>query len=675
MYITKLNIKSFGGILDKEIALDEGLNVLYGENESGKSTIMAFIKFVFYGIANKKSDFKKYIPLSGEPMQGSIIVKDGDAEYEIFRNSKLTKAKQVSVFNITTGEKLSDEFALNIGQNLFLMSEATFLNTLFLHDAHIGVSGDDGFITSKLSNMANSGDENVSQNEILKKIEDDISNYISPRRKNAFIPNLEEKISDLTNKMFFAKENIEKLSSFENKKEEIKKQIEEKQKEYNALSNKKEIAKKNESRLKLINSEKRLENAKKSLLECQKEILDLNGEKFDNIKNITEEEEKGFLAGKDFSEFDTKLIVIDEREKNLLSKKKMFLMLIIASIIISLVISVINPYLVLLGVLFVIFSIYFMLDTNKKLKVTKTEKEEILRQKEENSSLILNFLSKMNLSGKEEYISLKNAYSEYLSKRSALNSKLEMLENEVSLCGSELENTKKEILDEFKDGIKSDDEILADIKSAKSEIPLYELENELSISAKKLSELKMDFSNLEIELKIKKEASFDIVKISDELENARLELKEKKEELEVLNEAKNIFELAKEEQRNNFAPHLAKKVSSIFSLVTGGKYNDLLLDEKFFAHIKNDDEYQKQEILSEGTLDQLYFSVRFGIIELVGEKSLPIFLDDAFIRYDEKRLLKVLSFLKDYSKNCQVIISTCQIREKEILNDVNIINI
>ena len=97
MYITKLNIKSFGGILNKEIALDEGLNVLYGENESGKSTIIAFIKFVFYGIANKKSDFKKYIPLSGEPMQGSIVVKDGDAEYEIFRNSKLTKANELGV--------------------------------------------------------------------------------------------------------------------------------------------------------------------------------------------------------------------------------------------------------------------------------------------------------------------------------------------------------------------------------------------------------------------------------------------------------------------------------------------------------------------------------------------------------------------------------------------------
>lgn len=661
--------------MDKEITLDKSLNILYGENESGKSTIMAFIKFIFYGIANRKSYFKKYIPLSGEPMQGSIIVEDGDAKYEVFRNSKLTKSKQVSVFNTTTGEKLSDDFAQNIGQNLFLMGEETFLNTLFLHDAHIGVSGDDGFITSKLSNMASSGDENVSQNEILKKIEDDISNYISPRRKNAFIPNLEEKISDLSNKMFFAKENIEKLSSFETKKEEIKKQIEEKQNEYNALLNKKDKAKKNEHRLKLINSEKKLENAKNRSLECQREILSLNGEKFDNIKNITEEEEKSFLAGNDFSKFDTKLIVIDEREKNLLSKKKMSLIMIIISGLISVIISFINPILVLLGLLFVIFGVYFMLDTNKKLKLTKTEKEELTRQKEENSTLILNFLSKVNLSGKEEYISLKNAYSEYLSSLSALNSKLEMLKNEVLASEDELKKLKKEILDEFKDDKKSDDEILEDIKKAQSDTQLYEIENKLLAVSKNLSELKMAFSNLEIELKMKKDSSFDIAKISDELENARFELKERKEELEVLNEAKNIFELAKEEQRNNFAPHLAKKVSSIFSVVTGGKYKDLLLDEKFFAHIKNEDEYQKQEILSEGTLDQLYFSVRFGIIELVGEKPLPIFLDDAFIRYDEKRLLKVLSFLKDYSKKCQVIISSCQTREKEILKDANIINI
>ncbi|MBE7037808.1 MAG: hypothetical protein E7404_02770 [Ruminococcaceae bacterium] len=676
MYINKLNIISFGAFCDKEITFENGLNVLYGENESGKSTILAFIKFIFYGIANRKNDFKKYIPLSGEPMNGSITVTDGDVQYEISRNSKLTKAKQVQVFNKTTGERMSPEFEQNIGQNLFLMSETTFLNTLFLYDAHVKVSGDDGEITTKLSNMTLSGDENVSQKDILKKIEDDIANYTSARRKNAFIPNLEEKISDLNNKLFFARENSEKLLLIENRKDEIKKQITIKQDEYNSLLNKKILAKKNEHRIKLLDCEQRLERAQNNLLNCQNQILALDGEKFENIKNVTIDEEKDFLAGEDFSKFDTKLIVIEEREKNLFSKKKMSVALLMAFALATAVLLFVSPYLSLIGISGVIFSFLFFYFVNKKIALTKTEKDDIIRQKEENSSLISKFLSEVKLSGKEEYISLKNEYTQYLANISALNSKVDVINSEVCTCKKELEKVTKEIVDEFKEEKKSGDEIIEDIKNSISNLPLYEIEKNLLNASKELSELKMAFSNLELELKMKKDAASDIVKISDELENARILLKERKEELEVLNEAKNIFDLALNEQRNNFAPLLTKKVGKIFSSLTGGKYEDLLLDEDFFAHIKKDAGYTNQEILSEGTLDQLYFSVRFGIIELVGEKNLPVFLDDAFIRYDEKRLLKVLSFLDDYSHKNQVIISTCQVREKEVLNKkANIINI
>ena len=49
MIIKKINVKSFGKLKNKEIELKDGLNIIYGENESGKSTTMAFIKSMLFG--------------------------------------------------------------------------------------------------------------------------------------------------------------------------------------------------------------------------------------------------------------------------------------------------------------------------------------------------------------------------------------------------------------------------------------------------------------------------------------------------------------------------------------------------------------------------------------------------------------------------------------------------
>ncbi|MDU5260870.1 MAG: AAA family ATPase, partial [Clostridium celatum] len=60
MIIKKVNIIVFGGLKDKIINFDNGMNIIYGENEAGKSTIQAFIKIWLYGMANYKGkDYKQ----------------------------------------------------------------------------------------------------------------------------------------------------------------------------------------------------------------------------------------------------------------------------------------------------------------------------------------------------------------------------------------------------------------------------------------------------------------------------------------------------------------------------------------------------------------------------------------------------------------------------------------
>lgn len=67
MQIKKLQINNFGKLNNKNIELNNGINVIFGENESGKSTLLKFITSMFYGASKNKngkriSDFEKYTP-------------------------------------------------------------------------------------------------------------------------------------------------------------------------------------------------------------------------------------------------------------------------------------------------------------------------------------------------------------------------------------------------------------------------------------------------------------------------------------------------------------------------------------------------------------------------------------------------------------------------------------
>ena len=55
MQIKNIKVNNFGKLTNKEIEFESGINIIYGENESGKSTLLDFIVSMFYGINKNKS--------------------------------------------------------------------------------------------------------------------------------------------------------------------------------------------------------------------------------------------------------------------------------------------------------------------------------------------------------------------------------------------------------------------------------------------------------------------------------------------------------------------------------------------------------------------------------------------------------------------------------------------
>ena len=103
-----------------------------------------------------------------------------------------------------------------------------------------------------------------------------------------------------------------------------------------------------------------------------------------------------------------------------------------------------------------------------------------------------------------------------------------------------------------------------------------------------------------------------------------------------------------------------------FKELTNNKYNDVMVSDTYEMKVKADNNIFPAEILSNGANDQLYLSLRLAFIEMIFKnKNVPIYLDDAFVQYDDMRIEKTIKYLvKENFEQC--ILFTCQRREENI---------
>ena len=124
--------------------------------------------------------------------------------------------------------------------------------------------------------------------------------------------------------------------------------------------------------------------------------------------------------------------------------------------------------------------------------------------------------------------------------------------------------------------------------------------------------------------------------------------------------------------QNRFSPALSRRAGELFSRLTGGKYESVLLDRTFSAQAGETGESVSHDaqLLSLGTLDQLYLAVRLAICEsaLPVDDPPPIVLDDALVRFDDERCRAALELLLEESKSRQILLFTCQHRESVYLS-------
>lgn len=183
----------------------------------------------------------------------------------------------------------------------------------------------------------------------------------------------------------------------------------------------------------------------------------------------------------------------------------------------------------------------------------------------------------------------------------------------------------------------------------------------------KISRLKLDLS----EMDHLEPLYFEDCILTLQDEESRL-----KRRYEVLELTKSIMKDSYDKLRKAFSGKLNDRVTEIYNEITGTE-RTIKVSELFSMSYQESGMLWNDTFLSHGSMEQLYFSLRLAMAELVYEGvRVPLFLDEAFSSYDEERLKSVLRYLKKVSDRYQIFIFTCHRREIEILgNEANILEL
>lgn len=220
-----------------------------------------------------------------------------------------------------------------------------------------------------------------------------------------------------------------------------------------------------------------------------------------------------------------------------------------------------------------------------------------------------------------------------------------------------------------------------DINNSIEDMDKNQIKYQIDRINENISDIKIALRGAEENLNILGKDMERLVVIEEEIERKikyKEELENKYKSLEIAAQA--IEELSRD-IHSQFTPEINKKVSKIVEKITEGKYNNIKISESLNISVENPITREIIDInsLSGGTIDQLYFSLRFGIINSMVDNKLPLILDDCFIQYDDSRLKNIIEFLTDIGNERQVILFTCHNREKKALEDLgakfNLINL
>ena len=632
MKIENIKINNYGNLKQKEINLKDNINIIYGKNETGKSTLLNYLKNIFYGISKNKngkeiSDYEKYLPWTGEEFSGKIKYQLNNGNiFEIFRdfNKKNPIIFDKNLENISADFKIDKKDGNQYFYEQTGIDEKAYLSTIMSPQQEVVLDNQSqSILVQKLANIAGTGEDKVSFQKAMDRLNKRLIEEVGTTRTQDRPMNIiQNKLDMITSDLKTKKQLADEKQKLESDVNDLKQKLADEENKNNILN-----------KLNLLNQKYKIELEKNTL---KNKIKNENKEK---IKNKIEEKNN-------LEKNNAKNIKLNS-EKNKFEKKYfifgiIFILLIILNLFnFNLIKNKIINYLILFFIPaeIIIFILYLL--KNKKIR----NKENLEKEKIDN---------------------------ELKEKITILNSEINLLEENTKKLEKEINQEKEDIL--FKFNLEKKD-ILGEANN-KIDFNIEEktkIETELENSNKKIVEYKLKLNSSEYEENSINNKLEDFISKEEEYENLQEQLSEVQEKNKCILATKDLLEKAYEKMKSNVTPKFTQNLSNIACDISNGKYKKVIFNEEkgLVVELENG-EYISANRLSAGTIDELYLSLRLSMLDEISNEKMPIILDEAFAYFDDERLKNSLIFLAEQSKEHQIIILTCSNRERQILDSTNI---
>ena len=661
MKIKSIKINSFGNLQDKEIDLSDNINIIYGKNEAGKSTLLKFITNSFYGTSkNKKgrefSDYDRYKPWGREDFSGKIIYElDNHEQFEVFREFG---KKNPKIYN-SNMEDISKQFNIdkNLGNQFFYeqtkVDEQTFLSTIASMQQEVKLEkNSQNVLIQKMANLAGTGEDSVSYKKAMEKLYkkqlDEVGTYRSTGKP---INIAQGKLNDLKNRKHELLGYKNMKYDFEESKVSIEEEIEQDELKLKILK-----------KIKKINDDEDIEHEKlhynvNMIKKDEMEILDLIKQKNNVLEDNGIDSEESLV--KDYNE---KINSLEPIERKKFSARKVgikkYILLITLVIIINVLLFVflndnIFKFTGLIGLPIIL--IMFLCEKSK------IKKEQMVKQNKENLSVKVEENKKLQVFEKNKRV---------LEEVNIINAKIEVFENDKREQLKILDDTKaklKSLKEIEKEKLKNTYRNKLDVYEINKLVNSDDVEEKIEEVENQINEKKLELHRIELSKNNIMPQLDDLAQIEEELVITEEEYDDLMKKNNSMIVVKQALENAYEKMKKDVTPMFTNSLSENISRISNNKYNKVSINDENGMMVElQSGEYVPAERLSLGTIDQLYLSLRLSMNTEVSCENMPVILDEAFAYYDDERLENILRFLVENYSNKQIIILTCTNREENI---------
>lgn len=616
MIIKEVNIGKFGKLENQKYQFAPRINVIYGANESGKSTLMQFLKAMLFGLEKTRvrktlDTYNRYEPWDTPAyFYGSMIFETGQQQFLLERNF-YHKEKRARLVNIRDGEELSVEYG-DLDMLLGNVSAAAYENTCCIGQEQLLPGRElSVLLEDERSNLAQTGSGDFQLSKALQELEQKRKNAEKTRKeleqqRLSHIHQLEVNQQVLERDIAGLKAQQEKQSTQQGTVQEqvraLQQQMEPVQTAYQTVCRR-------EQELKSAVAQEQLEWEQAEREQWKREQFRREQEEAEALQ-----QKSGKNAG--FSP----LLLIGVAG------------LILAPVLRSAMdgFQKIAPA---LNIICIILILAGLVSAYRKSREKKTAD-----------------------SGQKYGQSVNDSVQNHREQDSRANDRanLQFVERErrKAALDQQLQHVcqQKSVLEEQ----------LQQLKDQKKSLQLQAARQEGSGD-----QLQSQIQEKEVELE-------NLTEQVAELQQETLEEQHAREDRDALELAAETMSRLAARMSKTLEHTLDKEMSGILAQITGNVHEQLQVTDGQGIVLAEQMQKRTPEAYSQGTMQQAYFSYRMAAGHmLMKEEPLPFLLDETFANYDEERLRQTLRWLAEQEN--QIFLFTCRETEMRLLTEEDIL--